>query len=96
MTGNLTAFHELGLHDADELVIKSQLMTEIVQRLQARGLTQTRAAAEMCMPRSEVSHLVNGRIARFTIDRLVRALATLDATVHVRLVVEPRDGSLAS
>jgi predicted XRE-type DNA-binding protein len=50
----------------------------------------------MGMPRSEVSHLVNGRIARFTIDRLLRALATLDATVHVRLVVEPRDGSLAS
>ena len=84
-------FHELGLPDADELVIKSELMSAIHERVRARGLNQTQAAAVLDMPRSEVSHLMRGRISRFTIDRLVRALNNLDETVRLRLVLEPRD-----
>ena len=87
-----SVFHELGLPDADELVIKSDLMTAILERVKARGLNQTQAATALAMPRSEVSHLMHGRISRFTIDRLVRALATLDGSVRLRLVVESRDG----
>lgn len=86
-----SVFHELGLPDADELVIKSELMTEILERVRTRGLNQTQAAAALAMPRSEVSHLMHGRVSRFTIDRLVRALATLDGSVRLRLVVESRD-----
>lgn len=93
---NDSVFHELGLPDADELVIKSGLVTEIVLRRQARHLNQTQAAAALGVPRSEVSHMLHGRIGRFTIDRLVRALASFDSSVQVRLVVEVRDTGLAS
>lgn len=90
MDDNVSVFHELVLPDADELIIKSELVTAIVQRLRARGLNQTQAATVMDMPRSEVSHLFNGHITRFTIDRLLRALSKLDASVHVRLVLGER------
>lgn len=87
-----SVFHELGLPDADELVIKSELMTAILDRVKARGLNQTQAATALDMPRSEVSHLMRGHISRFTIDRLVRALATIDGGSRVRVVIEPREG----
>lgn len=86
-----SVFHELGLPDADELVIKSELATAIVERVKARGLNQTAAASALGMPRTEVSHLMHGRISRFTIDRLIRALSSLDRTVRMRLVVESRE-----
>jgi predicted XRE-type DNA-binding protein len=83
-------FHGLGFEDADELVIKAELTQAIMDRVSARGLNKTQAAAALGLSRPEASHLLNGRIDRFTIDRLVKALSALDSGVRVRVVVEPR------
>jgi predicted XRE-type DNA-binding protein len=83
-------FADLGFEDSDELLIKAELMTAILERMKDKKLNQTQAALAMAMPRQEVSHLVKGHIDRFTIDRLIKALHHLDATVQPRLMLVPR------
>lgn len=83
-------FHQLGYEDADELAIKAELVSGIHAMIKARGLTQEQAALILAMPRPEVSHLLRGRVARFTIDRLVKAHNALAPDVRIRLSSTPR------
>ena len=85
-----SVFHQLGFEDADELVIKSELVSSIHAMIKARNLTQEQAAKLLGMPRPEVSHLMRGRISRFTIDRLVRAHNALDPAIQVTVTTRPR------
>ena len=75
MTGSTeSAFHALGLADADELVLRAELMRRIGVIIKQRGLTQPR-----------VSALLRGRITKFSIDRLLMALSQLGQNVEVRI-----------
>jgi predicted XRE-type DNA-binding protein len=83
-------FHGLGFEDADELVMKADLTQAIMDRVRGRELNKVQAASALGMSRPEASHLLNGHIDRFTIDRLVRALAAIDSGSRVRVVIESR------
>jgi predicted XRE-type DNA-binding protein len=86
-----SVFHGLGFEDADELVIKAELTQAVMDRVSARGLNKAQAAVELGMSRPEASHLLNGHLDRFTIDRLIKALAAIDAGSRVRVVIDSRD-----
>jgi len=90
VTDEATVFHQLGFEDADELAIKSELVASIHAMVKARGLTQELAAKLLEMPRPEVSHLLRGRISRFTIDRLVRAHNALAPDIRIGISSQPR------
>jgi predicted XRE-type DNA-binding protein len=86
MTGPTeSAFHALGLADADELVLRAELMRRIGVIIKQRGLTQTRAGELMGMDQPRVSALLRGRITKFSIDRLLMALSQLGQNVEVRI-----------
>ncbi len=80
-----SAFHALGLPDADDLVLRAQLMQRIARVIEDRGLTQTRAGALMGMDQPRVSALVHGKITRFSTDRLLKALSDLGQDVELRI-----------
>jgi predicted XRE-type DNA-binding protein len=80
-----SAFHALGLPDADDLVLRAELMRKIGEIVAARGLTQAQAGVLMRMDQPRVSALVKGRIGRFSTDRLLRALSDLGQDVEVRI-----------
>ena len=80
-----SAFHALGLPDADDLVLRAELMRKISEIVAARGLTQVQAGLLMRMDQPRVSALVKGRISRFSTDRLLRALSDLGQDVEVRI-----------
>jgi predicted XRE-type DNA-binding protein len=80
-----SAFHALGLKDADDLVLRAELMRRIGGVIAARGLTQRRAGALMGMDQPRVSALLGGKIAKFSTDRLLRALADLGQDVELRI-----------
>ena len=82
-------FADLGFADADELLIKAQLMQRIQDAIKAQGWTQARAATVLGMAQPEVSHVVRGSISRFTIDRLVKAANALGTTVRVSFEDRP-------
>lgn len=76
-------FRQMGEADADVLAVKAALGVAIAKRVRAHGYTQQQAADAMGIPRSEVSRILGAKLARFTIDRLVMALQTLDPTARV-------------
>ena len=74
-------FEDLQLPDAANLRIRSLLMIEIGRLLDEQGLTQARAAELMGTTQPCISDVVNGRLERFTIDRLVTMLAAAGRSV---------------
>ena len=61
--------------EATNLKIRSQLMDILADYIRQEGITQKEAALRFGVPRSRVSELVNDRISKFTIDKLVNMAA---------------------
>lgn len=80
------AFHALGLDDADDLVVRAELMRKIAEIIDDRRLTQTRAGELLGMDQPRVSALLRGKITKFSTDRLLRALSDLGQDVELRIV----------
>jgi predicted XRE-type DNA-binding protein len=85
-----SAFHALGLPDADDLQLRADLMRQIVRIITERQLTQVRAGKLIGMDQPRVSALVGGKITLFSTDCLLRALSDLGQDVEVR--VSPSGG----
>lgn len=84
-SGNV--FRDLGFsrEESENLKIRSDLMIRLTELIEARGLTQTQAAALFGVSQPRVSDLVRGKIDRFSIDTLVAMLG--HAGVRVQVVV---------
>ena len=61
--------------EAVNLKIRSQIMDILAAYIRREGITQQEAAKRFGVPRSRVSELVNDRISKFTIDKLVNMAA---------------------
>lgn len=85
VTSGGNVFADLGLDDAEELYTKAQLAQVIRERIRDRGLTQTQAAALFGTDQGKVSQVMNGKVAAFTYDRLLRFLNALDYNVEIRV-----------
>jgi predicted XRE-type DNA-binding protein len=81
-----SAFHALGLADADDLKLRAELLRTIAAVIRERGLTQKAAGELMEMDQPRVSALLAGKITRFSTDRLIRALRDLGRDVEVRIL----------
>jgi predicted XRE-type DNA-binding protein len=85
--GSGNVFADLGFDDAEVLQVKAGLTHQIALRIQALGLTQTRAGARLGIGQPDVSKLMQGRYTGYSIDRLIALLNALD--VDVEIVVRP-------
>jgi predicted XRE-type DNA-binding protein len=82
-SGNV--FADLGLEDSEELLTKARLAAAIHKVMEARGLSQVRAGEIMGFDQPKVSLLVRGRLDRFSIERLMRALNSLGQDVWIKV-----------
>ena len=73
-----SAFHELNLPDAGELVCKSRLMRFIAAEIRQRGLTQSAAGELLGLDQPNVSALVNQKISRFPVEKLMTFVSRLE------------------
>lgn len=87
-SGNV--FADLGLRDAEEALLKSRLAQKIAVLIEARRLTQTKAATVLGIDQPKVSKLLRGRLEEFSTDRLLRFLTTLDQDVDIVIKAKPR------
>ena len=69
--------------EAANLKLRSLLMDAIKAYIDQEKLTQEEAAKRLGVPRSRVSELVNGRISKFTIDKLVNMAARVGLTTSI-------------
>jgi len=80
-SGNV--FADLGLAEPEEELTKAQLASRIREILKRRHLTQMAAASLMGIDQPKVSALLNGRLANFSSDRLMRVLTALGQDVEI-------------
>ena len=92
--GGPNVFADLGLPDADELMVKAQLALQIARILKERGLTQSEAAALTGLPQPKLSNLLRGRFHGVSEDRMMRCLAALgqDVTITVTPAKKKKHG----
>ena len=75
-------FAGLGLPDSDELLAKAALARQISSIASHRHLTQSQAAAILGTTQPKVSDLFAGKLAGFSMERLMRFLNALDRDVQ--------------
>jgi predicted XRE-type DNA-binding protein len=91
---NTNVFRDLGFnrHEAENLRVRSDLMIELVERIE--GMRQIEAAKLLGVSQPRISHLRAGKIDLFTIDALVNMLSR--AGVQVKLSATRSRGSTAA
>ena len=84
-SGNV--FTDLGFPpaEAENLLLRSQLMSAVMDVMERRRLSQVRAAKLFGVTQPRIGDLKGGKIDRFTLDALVNMLA--QAGIKVRLMV---------
>ena len=69
--------------EAANLKLRSQLMDVLEAYISRERITQEEASRRFGVPRSRVSELVNGRISKFTIDKLVNMAARVGFVTRI-------------
>lgn len=86
--GSGNVFADLGLERPEEEQLKAQLVREIRDILKRRRLTQAEAAELLGLKQPDVSALINGRVLKFSLERLLRCVRRLDRDVV--MVIRPK------
>ncbi|PIU92141.1 MAG: transcriptional regulator [Armatimonadetes bacterium CG_4_10_14_3_um_filter_66_18] len=87
-SGNV--FADLGLPDSEELLAKAALVREIASIATHRHLTQAETARLLGTTQPKVSDLLAGKLAGFSLERLIRFLNALDRDVQIVVTPKPR------
>ncbi|NGX60445.1 MAG: hypothetical protein KR126chlam3_01619 [Chlamydiae bacterium] len=83
-SGNV--FADLGMKNAQTLVVKAELAHQISALIKKKRLTQAKAARILDIDQAKISALINGKISGFTIDRLLRFLMALDQEIEIKVI----------
>lgn len=81
--GSGNVFADLGFDQPDDELAKAKLAVHIWKIVRDRKLTQVAAGKIMGLDQPKVSALLNGRLANFSSERLMRFLAALGANVDI-------------
>jgi predicted XRE-type DNA-binding protein len=84
---NSNVFGDIGVPNAEEHLVKAQLVFKIDAILKARGLKQVEAAELFGVRQPDVSKMLRGEFRQFSVERLLRFLVALDQDVGI--VVKP-------
>jgi predicted XRE-type DNA-binding protein len=90
-TGSRNVFRDLGLPNADEHLVKAQLVFKIDSLMKERGLKQIEAADLFGIKQPDVSKMLRGEFRQFSVERLLRFLVALNQDVEI--VIKPHRDS---
>jgi predicted XRE-type DNA-binding protein len=85
-SGNI--FADIGLPNAEEHLLKAQLVVRLGLLIKARKLTQTAAAKRLGVKQPDLSNILRGRFRGYSVGRLMRMLTAFDQDIDI--VVRPR------
>jgi predicted XRE-type DNA-binding protein len=84
-TGNVYA--DLGMDDADEMIVKAQLATKIGEIINSRKLSQQQAAEVLGITQPKLSKMLRGQFRGISESKMLDCLARLG--LDVQIVVGP-------
>lgn len=85
--GSENVFADLDMPDAEEKLAKAELAFKINQLIKQKKLKQAQAAKLLGVDQTKISLLNRGRLAAFSIERLLKYLNALDQDVEI--VIKP-------
>ena len=85
--GSRNVFKDIGVPNAEEHLVKAQLVFKIDTIMKDRGLKQVEAAELFGVRQPDVSKMLRGEFRQFSVERLLRFLVALDQDVEI--VVKP-------
>src|ERR1700719_3882856 len=88
--GSRNVFKDLGVPNAEEHLVKAQLVFKIDSLMKERGLKQIDAADLFGVKQPDVSKMLRGEFRQFSVERLLRFLVALNQDVEI--VVKPHRG----
>jgi predicted XRE-type DNA-binding protein len=80
-------FADLGLPNANELLLKAQIVTEISRLMKLKKCTQANAAKLTGIAQPDLSNLLRGKFRGFSLERLLLMLTAFGR--DVKLIVRP-------
>ena len=93
--GSDNIFADLGLPNADELLVKASLMVTIKNIIKHKKLTQVKAAKILGIDQPKISALLSGQFSGFSVERLMRFLLLLGRDVEIVVKTMPRSRTQA-
>ena len=85
-SGNV--FADIGLPQAEDLLVKARLAASISEIIKKRGLSQAEAAKILGTEQPKISAIMNGKLSGFSLERLIQFLNILGN--DVRIIVKPK------
>src|ERR1035438_8012856 len=89
--GSRNVFKDIGVPNAEEHLVKAQLVFKIDTIMKDRGLKQVEAAGLFGVRQPDVSKMLRGEFRQFSVERLLRFLVALNQDVQI--VVKPHRGT---
>jgi predicted XRE-type DNA-binding protein len=85
--GSKNVYADLGMADADEMIVKAQLATKISEIIKSRKWSQQQAADVLGLTQPKLSKMLNGQFRGISEAKMLNCLALLGR--NVQIVVGP-------
>ena len=82
-SGSGNVYADLGYKNADEMLVKAQLVAKIAEIIQRKGLTQVEAAKLLGLTQPKVSAMLRGQFRGFSERKLIDCLTSLGRDVQI-------------
>ena len=83
--GSHNVFKDLGHPKADEIQLRAELLSDVLDTVRSRKLTQKDVMRILGIKQPEASYLMNGKLSRFSRERLIDYMVKLGMTVELRV-----------
>ncbi len=80
-------YADLGMVDADEMLVETQLAAKIAEIIKLRKLTQTQASSLLVMTQPKLSNMMHGHFRGISEAKMLECMTLLGR--YVQIVVEP-------
>lgn len=88
--GSGNVYADLGFKDADQLLVKAELVSAISSIISKRGLKQADAAEVLGLAQPKLSRLLRGHFHGFSERRLIDCLTRLGRDVQIVVKEKPK------
>ncbi|MEK7486837.1 MAG: helix-turn-helix transcriptional regulator [Planctomycetota bacterium] len=87
-SGNV--FADMGVKEPEQALAKAKVVLQICKILKAKKLTQQESALLLGVDQPKISALLHGRIAGFSLERLLGFLTALDRDIEIVIKNKPK------
>lgn len=88
--GSGNVYRDLGYPDAQEMLVKAQLVSKIREIIRGMGLTQVEAARILGLPQPKLSGILRGQFRGVSERKLIECLTSLGRDVEIVVKNAPR------